>query len=76
MAVLTVDLTGVAEQVIGSLIKRGYAKTKAEAVRYALLYLGGELQLFREKPLTHVSMAGILAGKISTKDIIESEFHD
>ncbi len=49
MTTLTVKFEGVTEKVIDFLVKEGYAKTKAEALRYALLHLGEELDLIKSR---------------------------
>lgn len=49
MSTLTVEFKGVTEQVLNSLVKEGYAKTKAEALRYALIHLGEELGLIKQR---------------------------
>ncbi len=46
MSTLTIEFRGVTEEVLNALIERGYAKTKSEAVRYALLHVGQEMNLF------------------------------
>jgi hypothetical protein len=51
LAALTVDLKGVAGEVIEEMVKKGFAKTKTEALRYALLQTGEELDLI--KPRLH-----------------------
>ena len=45
MAVLTVEFSGVLEDVLSALVKRGFAKTKTEALRMALLHYGEEFRL-------------------------------
>lgn len=45
MTTLTVKFEGILEDVLDSLVKQGYAKTKAEALRSALLHLGEEYGL-------------------------------
>ncbi len=49
MAVLTVEFTGVLESILSKLVEKGYAKTKAEALRFALLHLGEELGLVKQR---------------------------
>ena len=51
MATLTVEFKGVTEEVIDNAIKKGYAKTKAEVLRMALLQFGQEMGLI--KPRLH-----------------------
>ena len=46
---LTLQFQGVTEDIINTLVKKGYSKTKAEAVRYALLHLGEELSIVRPR---------------------------
>ncbi len=45
MSTLTVEFSGVLDDVLNSLVSRGFAKTKAEALRMALLHYGQELGL-------------------------------
>ena len=45
MTTLTIEFRGVTEDIINKLIERGYAKTKTEAVRYAILRVGEKMQL-------------------------------
>jgi Arc/MetJ-type ribon-helix-helix transcriptional regulator len=52
MTTLTVEFKGATEEVLAALVNEGYAKTKSEALRYALLHLGEELDLI--KPRFHV----------------------
>lgn len=40
---LTVQFKGVPESVLKEILRRGYAATKSEALRYALVHLGEEL---------------------------------
>ena len=49
IATLTVHFTGIPDEVLHSLVKQGYAKTKADALRYALVHLGEELDLVRPR---------------------------
>lgn len=49
MTTLTIEFKGITETILDSLIARGYAKTKAEAVRYALLHVGQEMSLTHTK---------------------------
>lgn len=49
MTTLTIKFSGITERIIGELIRRGYAKTKTEALRYALLRTGQELTI-QEQP--------------------------
>lgn len=51
MTTLTVEFKGISEEVLEALVKKGFAKTKSEALRYALLQLGEELDLI--KPRIH-----------------------
>ena len=44
MVMLTVELQGVAEEMLNSLVSRGYAKTKSEAIRQAVIHLGQEIR--------------------------------
>lgn len=46
---LTLEFQGVTEEVLMTLVKKGYSKTKSEAVRYALLHLGEELDIIRPR---------------------------
>ncbi|MEW6295051.1 MAG: hypothetical protein AB1467_02005 [Candidatus Diapherotrites archaeon] len=46
---MTVEFRGVVDNVLKSLVEKGYARTKAEAVRYALLHLGEELGLTKTR---------------------------
>lgn len=49
MATLTVEFKGATEEVLDALVREGYAKTKSEALRYALLHLGEELDLIKSR---------------------------
>ena len=49
MSTLTVEFSGVLDEILKSLVKEGYAKTKAEALRTALLHYGEELGLVRTR---------------------------
>lgn len=49
MTTLTVEFRGVQESVLETLVKEGYARTKAEALRYALLHLGEEMGLVSKR---------------------------
>ena len=49
MTTLTIEFRGVTEDVLNALISKGYAKTKAEAIRYALLHVGEEMKLTEKK---------------------------
>lgn len=49
MSTLTVEFKGVTDQVLNALVREGYAKTKAEALRYALIHLGEELGLIKQR---------------------------
>ena len=49
MATLTVEFKGVPEEVLEALVREGFAKTKAEALRYALLHIGEELDLIKSR---------------------------
>ncbi|MBI2598213.1 MAG: hypothetical protein HYW50_03390 [Candidatus Diapherotrites archaeon] len=49
MTTLTVEFKGVTEEVLEALVKEGFAKTKAEALRYALLHIGEELDLIKSR---------------------------
>ncbi len=49
MTTLTIEFKGVTEEVIDMLVKEGYAKTKAEALRYALLHVGRDLNLIKSR---------------------------
>lgn len=49
MTTLTVEFKGVPEEVLEALVKEGYAKTKSEALRYALLHIGEELDLIKTR---------------------------
>lgn len=46
MVFLTVELNGVAEAMLNKLVKMGYAKTKSEAIRQAVIHLGKETSGF------------------------------
>ncbi|MFH0714066.1 MAG: hypothetical protein V1722_00295 [Candidatus Micrarchaeota archaeon] len=52
MVMLSVEVYGVTEQVLNDLVLAGYAKTKTEAVRQAIIHLGQELNLLRSKKRT------------------------
>lgn len=49
MTTLTVEFKGVTEEVLEALVKEGFAKTKSEALRYALLHIGEELDLIKSR---------------------------
>ena len=49
MTTLTIEFRGVTEDILKNLVDRGYAKTKTEAVRYALLHVGEEMKLTERK---------------------------
>ncbi|MFA4855939.1 MAG: hypothetical protein WC634_05135 [archaeon] len=49
LSTLTVEFKGVSEEVLEKLVGEGYAKTKAEALRYSLLQVGRELGLITPK---------------------------
>lgn len=49
LSTLTVKFEGVTEEVLDALVREGYAKTKAGALRYALLHLGEELDLIKTR---------------------------
>lgn len=49
MATLTVEFKGVLDDVLTELVKQGYAKTKAEALRMALLHYGEEFGLVKKR---------------------------
>lgn len=40
---LTVNFKGVPESVLNEMLRKGYASTKSDALRYALVHLGEEL---------------------------------
>lgn len=44
MVFLTVELNGVAEAMLNKLVKLGYAKTKSEAIRQAVIHLGSAIR--------------------------------
>lgn len=46
---LTIEFRGITEEVLDTLVKKGYSKTKSEAIRYALLHLAEELDLVKLK---------------------------
>ncbi len=48
MTTLNVTFTDMSEKVLKGLIKRGYAKTKTEALRYALFRVGQETGIVEE----------------------------
>ena len=43
------EFSGVLDEVLTSLVKQGFAKTKAEALRMALLHYGEELGLVKTR---------------------------
>jgi len=47
MSTLTVEFRGVLEEVLNAIVKQGYAQTKAEALRFAVLHMGEELGLVK-----------------------------
>ncbi len=44
MVMLSVELQGVAEVMLNKLVKMGYAKTKSEAIRQAVIHLATEIE--------------------------------
>ncbi|MEK6941611.1 MAG: hypothetical protein AABW85_02035 [archaeon] len=46
---MTVEFKGVTEEVLEALVREGFAKTKSEALRYALLHIGEELDLIKSR---------------------------
>ena len=49
MTTLTVEFKGITEEVLEALVREGFAKTKSEALRYALLHIGEELDLIKSR---------------------------
>lgn len=49
MATLTVEFRGILDDVLNELVRQGYAKTKAEALRMALLHYGEEYGLVKKR---------------------------
>ncbi len=49
MTTLTVEVQGMSENALNRLVEIGYAKTKSEAIRQAIIHLGTELQLIGQK---------------------------
>ena len=49
MTSLTVEFKGVLEDILESMIKQGYVKTKAEALRVALLHYGKEMGIVKKR---------------------------
>ncbi len=47
LTTLTVEFRGVLEEVLETLVKKGYAQTKAEALRFSLLHVGEEMGLVK-----------------------------
>ncbi len=45
MTTLTIEFRGVTEKILNELVAQGYAKTKSEAVRYAILHVGEEIRV-------------------------------
>ncbi len=54
MSSLTVEFRGVTEQILEKLVEKGYAKTKTEALRFAVIHIGQEMKLISE-PLAEQS---------------------
>ncbi len=48
---MNVSISGVADQILEQMIKLGFAKTKSEAIRYAILRFGEEMGLIDEQIL-------------------------
>ncbi len=48
---MNVSISGVADQILEQMIKLGFAKTKSEAIRYAILRFGEEMGLIDEQML-------------------------
>lgn len=65
MSTLTVEFRGVSEEVLNNLVKEGYAKTKAEALRYSLLQVGSEMGLI--KPRIHAKAEEYAYAEIKKK---------
>ncbi len=51
MTTLTVEVQGMSEAALDKLVEIGYAKTKSEAIRQAIIHLGMELQLIGKKQI-------------------------
>ena len=49
MTTLTVEFEGIPEEVLETAVRKGYAKTKSEALRAALIQYGKELDLIKPK---------------------------
>ena len=49
MSSLTIEFKGATEEVLEQLIKKGYAKTKSEALRFALIKTGNDLKILKEE---------------------------
>ena len=49
MSSLTIEFKGATEEVLEQLIKKGYAKTKSEALRFALIKTGNDLKILQEE---------------------------
>ncbi len=60
MTTINIRFTGVTERIISELISRGYAKTKAEALRFAIISTGRQLQIqetpAEEPPLSNAEL--------------------
>ena len=49
MGVLSVEVYGATEAILNELVNAGYAKTKTEAIRQAIIHLGQELDLMPKR---------------------------
>ncbi|HIH17169.1 MAG TPA: hypothetical protein HA252_07240 [Candidatus Diapherotrites archaeon] len=49
LSAITIQFKGAPDEVLKALVKKGFAKTKAEAVRFALLHLGEEYGLITRR---------------------------
>ena len=65
MTTLTVEFEGIPEEVLENAVKRGYAKTKSEALRAALIQYEKELDLIR--PRLHAKSEAYAYAEIKRK---------
>ena len=67
MANINFEVSGYAEEVVNSIIKRGYAKTRTEAIRLALFEFDKEFG-FTEERLFEKAAEKVLSGIESGKE--------
>ncbi len=76
MVNVNIELSGFTEGVVDNMIKRGYAKTKTEAVRLALYQFAQTQNISEEEiftKLTDKTLDGVQSEKIKTRKFQPSE---